>query len=439
MRRILEPLPKLAALACVAIFGVSGAASLVFQVTWRRILSQEIGVDYAAVTVVVALFVSGLGCGGLLGGAIARRSLGRPRVLALCYATCEIGIAAYGFISEWLLRFIGSTTAEAGIHGLGALFAYYLGALLPATVLMGATMPLMLQIGERFIARPGANLGILYGANIAGAALGALAADFWLLELLGIRATIRTASLLDVALATLFVGLVGWRADGRSHPPVQGSTGAPVRLMLLSGVCGFVTLSLEMILFRVSAHFLQSDAYAFSIMLFLYLLMMGAGNFVFSYLGDRAPVEKVIAVATIGFFVALLAAFKARYVLALVDFDSRMLDPHGTGPGLLSDVDQMIATAVIMLPVFFVSGLFPCMVRLMTMQSAGLGHAAARVYFAFSVGNGLGAAATGLAIVPILGTIGATRLLVAVTALSMMALLRLSRRDALGLVAQPAR
>ncbi|MBV9556280.1 MAG: fused MFS/spermidine synthase [Pseudolabrys sp.] len=431
---------KVFALLCAAIFCLSGAASLVFQVAWRRVLAQEIGIDYAAVTIVVAIFITGLGLGGLLGGVITRSERLSGRRLPLCYAACEFGIACYGLVSEPLLRFIGSATARAGVHGLPTLLACYLVALLPATVLMGATLPLMLQLGQRFIAKLGANVGILYGANIAGAAFGALAADFWLLEVLGIRATVRTVSLANLAIAVVFVALAATRpanAPQRDRPIPDGPH-VTANLMLLSGLFGFITLSLEMILFRVTAHYFQGDAYAFSIMLFWYLLMMGAGNYVFASLTDRIPVERVIVVATIGFFAALLVAFNARDFLAVVHPGSTIVVP-GAQTWENTDADRMIAAAVIMLPVFFVSGLFPCMVRSMTARSAGVGHAAARVYFAFSLGNGLGVAVTGLAIVPMLGTIGATRLLVAMTALGTIALVERTRRAAPRFAAEPAR
>jgi spermidine synthase len=411
-------------IVCAAIFFLSGTTSLTFQVAWRRILSQEIGVDYAAVTFTVAIFITGLGLGGIVGGGISRTWAHRPRwLLVAAYAACEILIGAYGLLSEPLLRWIGVASARAGLHDVFALFCCYLLALLPPTVAMGATLPLMLQVGSRLAPRLGAAIGLLYGVNIFGAAVGALVADFYFLELFGIRQTLSIASLMNLIFPIVFLLLVGWRYRGATlqhDRPVP--TVADAGLIALSSLFGFVTLSLEMILFRVTAHYLQNDAYAFSIMLFCYLMMMCAGNFVFGALTDRVAPERLIVPIAFGFFVSVLVALNAREILEHLYPASTIRVPGRLG-GATSDLDKIVAVSVIMLPVFFVSGLFPCMIRMLSRDPSDIGHSTGRVYFAFSLGNGVGVAATGLLIVPFLGTINAIRLVIALTALGTVALL----------------
>jgi MFS family permease len=62
------------------IFFASGFASLVYQVVWQKVLSQLIGVDTYSVTLIVSLFMLGLGFGGIVGGALTRR----VRRVAVC-------------------------------------------------------------------------------------------------------------------------------------------------------------------------------------------------------------------------------------------------------------------------------------------------------------------------------------------------------------------
>ena len=81
-----------------AVFFLSGAAALVYQVVWQRILVFFTGADVYASTVIVAVFMAGLGVGALAGGRVADRL--SPRMSALLFAGAEIGIAAFSLVSR---------------------------------------------------------------------------------------------------------------------------------------------------------------------------------------------------------------------------------------------------------------------------------------------------------------------------------------------------
>ena len=63
------------------LFFVSGAAALIYQVVWQRILLAAFGVDIETVTVVVSVFMFGIGGGALVGGRLAERFPGRALML----------------------------------------------------------------------------------------------------------------------------------------------------------------------------------------------------------------------------------------------------------------------------------------------------------------------------------------------------------------------
>lgn len=409
------------------IFLVSGFSSLTFQVAWRRILSQEIGVDFAAVTFVVAIFIAGLGIGGYLGGVLSRCAMRRrPIALVLAYVICEVLVGAYGVTSESLLRWIGVTSAEHGVHNLFALFTFYLIALLPPTICMGATLPLMLQIGDRFVSKVGDNVGLLYGLNIFGAAFGALAADFYLLEALGVRGTLVAASVLNFCFPIVFLVLFRAQRFNRAREVVaQTHVGRDfqLRLLLLSGAFGFLTLSLEMILFRVTAHYLQSNAYAFSIMLFCYLLMMGAGNLLFGTLSERVHPGNLLTAITLAFFVSVVMAFHAQQFLAVIYPGNSVRIPGLFPYPSENDLDKIISVSFIMIPVFFASGFFPSMIRLLAGAGMETGRSAGLVYFCFSIGNAIGVVCTGLILMPTIGTVNTMRGILMVTAVAVLILL----------------
>src|SRR5439155_15472604 len=94
----------------IPIFFFSGFTSLLYQVVWQKALSQLIGVDHISVTVIVALFMLGLGLGGLVAVPIIRSGANLLRA----YVLLEVGLAAYGFASLRLLRGVNTYFQQFG-------------------------------------------------------------------------------------------------------------------------------------------------------------------------------------------------------------------------------------------------------------------------------------------------------------------------------------
>jgi predicted membrane-bound spermidine synthase len=82
------------------LFAMSGAAALVYQVAWQRILALHTGVSVQSVATIVAAFMLGLGLGSEAGGALSARVSAR-RALAI-FAGIELGIGGFAVCSTWL-------------------------------------------------------------------------------------------------------------------------------------------------------------------------------------------------------------------------------------------------------------------------------------------------------------------------------------------------
>jgi len=82
------------------LFFLSGAAALVYQVAWQRLLALHSGVGLYSVAMIVAAFMAGLGIGSHLGGRISTRLGGGQGLLA--FAGLELGISAFGAASTWV-------------------------------------------------------------------------------------------------------------------------------------------------------------------------------------------------------------------------------------------------------------------------------------------------------------------------------------------------
>jgi len=176
----------------LAVFLLSGAAGLVYEVVWSRQLVLVFGNTAEATSAILTGFFAGMALGAFAGGRLADRVRSPLRL----YGLLELGTVVAVLATPVLFRLV------AGIYGLafGALetntgllvfarFGLALLALGPATVLMGATLPAL----TRHLRSSGTladAFGRLYAVNTIGAIGGTLAAGGVLIELLGLSGTL---------------------------------------------------------------------------------------------------------------------------------------------------------------------------------------------------------------------------------------------------------
>jgi predicted membrane-bound spermidine synthase len=177
----------------ILLFLVSGAAALIYQICWQRMLFESIGVDIESITIIVSTFMLGLGLGSLAGGNLADRFPDRALEL---FAVIEFATAAFGIISPTLIRAVSSATVHAS---LGSITAANFGLLLFPTMLMGATLPILVRRVLQVYQSVGESVGILYFSNTLGAAIGAAFTGFVALYRLGLTSTIHVAVALNIA------------------------------------------------------------------------------------------------------------------------------------------------------------------------------------------------------------------------------------------------
>lgn len=192
---------NVAIIATGGVFALSGAAALIYQVAWQRMLFTVFGVDLQSVTVIVTVFMLGLGVGGLVGGWLA------DRLRSICFRLFLLGEVLIGFFGVLSPKFIGSLFY---VYDPFFIFIESFLLLLFPTVLMGATLPLLsVSLVDRGLI-VGDAVGKLYSFNTLGAALGCLLSGFFLFSFLGLKMVIYFAALLNgmsVALGLMFVGV----------------------------------------------------------------------------------------------------------------------------------------------------------------------------------------------------------------------------------------
>jgi predicted membrane-bound spermidine synthase len=252
-------------------------SSLLYQAGWQRLRGLSYGVGAITSAIVISAFLFGLGLGSLLGGQLSRP--GRTRTLII-YMAIELGIGIFGIASVPLIGWLGEVTAGADYWLAGICSFCFL--LFPAA-LMGATLPVAIQILQDFDPDLMANVSSYYFMNTIGAAVGCFVAGTVLISLVGLSGTIYLAAFLNLLLAGAILMLV--RSSGRLYvsqqpirAPVKVESMPPRLLYPAVFMSGFIAIGYEIIWFRLVGVLLKDSIYTFTIMLSIYLLAIALGS-----------------------------------------------------------------------------------------------------------------------------------------------------------------
>ena len=200
----------------------SGFCALIYQVVWTRELRLVFGASTAASSAVVAIFIAGLGFGGLWFGRRVERSAEPLRF----YARLELAIAVFSALTPWLLEAVRALyvwsggSPRLGAFGSNALrLALASFVLLPPTWLMGGTLPAVARAIEAESDRSRRAVAVAYALNTLGAVLGCGLSTFVLLEALGNRATLHVACGLNLQVGAAALGIARRFSATRAAAP----------------------------------------------------------------------------------------------------------------------------------------------------------------------------------------------------------------------------
>jgi spermidine synthase len=174
----------------LALAAASGASTFGVEVLWTRTLALVVGSSVYAFNLMLLAVLLGIAGGAALYGR-ARPRIDRPgRLAGLLFLAA--GLAVLG--GQWLLgRLPEAYLAAVRLvpvsffwHQAAAL-VLCLAALLPVTVVLGVTFPLLLHLFEAAPGNAQRDAGRLYAVNTMGAIAGALGAHLWLVPSLGLE------------------------------------------------------------------------------------------------------------------------------------------------------------------------------------------------------------------------------------------------------------
>jgi spermidine synthase len=394
------------------LFFLSGFSALAYQTAWQRMLGAFAGSDSVATTMIVGAFLFGLGIGSLIGAFLADR-LSLRSALRI-FALCEIGVGVFACLSRTVFYdlFLGPLASLAGDPLSSSLIVFL--ALLPPTSLMGMSLPLLSRVVVDTIEAASARIGWLYGINTLGAATGALLTGWVLIGTFGFAVTVYAAAAIN-----FLVGGSALLSSGRLSPlrppptdriMVRAYIETRSRLLRWSVMVfasGFLIISLEIVWFRVLGTLMRSDAYAFSLILAIFLLGDG--------LGIIAGAEAAHAIAEPHRAFQLLQGVMGIYALfSLVTLFAVNAGSQMYLLGVESSRYYVIFGIIwlFVLPPAFVLGMsFPITQRAVQDDPAMVGRRVGLVQLCNILGNTAGALVTGLVLLHWFGTALTLRLI----------------------------
>lgn len=417
------PLPLV--LLALLFFG-SGLSALIYELIWLRRLQLTFGSTTTSVTTVLAAFMAGLGLGSyLIGRFVDRSRLGGVRA----YAFLELGIGFYGLFSLPLLSLTEALFALVQTWlQLDPEWASLLKLLLAFPVLalpaglMGGTLPALVRglvYEQRWL---GERLGLLYGLNTAGAAVGAGLTGLVLIEVAGLWRTIALAVTINLLIGFfVLIKLRGLHDPMSDEEPVYEPPPEPVdrelklRRHLRSGpvlfcaasvvLTGGLSMLYEVAWTRVISLVVGSSTYAFTLVLTIFLVGLALGSLLFGYL--YTPGRWQLSVRSLGLVLFLLGGWAALSLVAIPNLPWVMLwlvQMPGTSFARVLVAEGLLALFVLLVPALLFGAALPMAMTLIARAVGQLGRDIGGAYLANTLGAIVGSVVTGFLLIPLFGT-----------------------------------
>ena len=395
--------------AAMTLFLLSGLISLIFQVAWLKMLVTTFGNTVWAVSTLLTTFMAGLAIGSWLFGRIADRT-GSPLRL---YGILEGFIGLYGIITPLIFSklhvlYIPLYSAVGGDNIMMGFVKFFLALviLLPPTICMGATLPLLARQFTRKMKTAGGGIGSLYTVNTLGAVLGTFVSGFFLIPMLGLRSTIYIAATVNFfILAVTYLLTRGESARFETGGLFKTGTSKPGTRWVLGVyfLCGMTALAYEVIWNRILTLHLGSSVYAYSIMLAVYLLGITLGAGIMSYYVSR--IKNPTAVF------AVIQLLLALDLILIINQFGGLADTLGTmgdlmaGHGYVAYILTLFFSTLqlLILPTVLFGAAFPLAVRMFVTKKTDLGKETGSLYAVNTLGTIVGAFCAGFLLLPLVG------------------------------------
>jgi spermidine synthase len=190
---------------------LSGASALGAEVIWTRLLSLLLGATVYTFSIILAVFLVGLGVGSAAGSWLVRR-VAAQAAMGYCQLLLAAGIAWTAFMLAKSIPFwpISPMLSTSPWYTFQIDLARVVWAILPPTLLWGASFPLALGAVASRDSDSAQVVGSVYAANTAGAIIGALAFSMILIPWIGTQQSERVLIVIAAASALVVLAPLAW-------------------------------------------------------------------------------------------------------------------------------------------------------------------------------------------------------------------------------------
>jgi spermidine synthase len=416
---------KITAFVLICFF-FSGVAGLIYEILWTRMIVKIIGGAPFAISIILTIFMGGLGLGSYLAGRTIDR-IEKPAELVKIYGLLELAIGAYGLALPVLL--IAFRPIYAVIYNrlfehfmlfnLITFIGCFILLCLPV-ICMGATLPVLCRFYVSKLSHLGTHAGRLYGLNTIGAALGALVCGFWLINLLGMWGTLIFAVAVNglIGLSCLLVFSRTEKPEPCTIPAVVGTeeallekaqhvhaswyTAAANAALVIFAVSGFCAIAYEVIWTKLLGLIVGPTTYSFTIVLVTFILGLALGSMLFGWLGDKT--NKPIWLLIYSQVAAALLVLVISQILGDSQFFfSKLIFSFKDNFVLLSLSKAVILFAFMIFPTLCLGATFPLVGKIYTQSVSRVGRSIGFAYAVNTIGAVLGSFCAGFVLIPLLG------------------------------------
>jgi spermidine synthase len=381
----------------LSVFFASGISALLYQIVWLKYLGLIFGNTVYAAATLIAVFLGGLGIGAFVFSRVSARPL-------LLYAGAEALIGCIGAFSPNAFALLDRAYVAGYGHASlarGALAALFL---LPPTILMGGTLPLLVRWLEGDGEGSGVAISALYAVNTLGGTAGVALAGFVLIPRVGLLATIFVAVVLNFTLALIAAIWSAAAMPPLSPAPPKQSGGTAAALQIISLLMGLAAIADEVFWSRILVLHLGSSVYAYSLMLFAFLIGIGLGSAII-----EPFIGRIDAAKTLGTIELALGAALALQVHVFTHFSELLgvLVRPLIAMGMTTPFPALLVAVLLALviPTALMGAAFPLTVRLYDLRAGGgEARSVGKVYLANTIGSITGSLLAGFVLIRAIGS-----------------------------------
>jgi spermidine synthase len=405
-------------------FFLSGITGLLYEILWTRMIVKIIGGAPFAVSIILTVFMGGLG----LGAYLASKKIDRiqdPKKLVKIYGILELTIGAYALAIPTLLTVFLPLFSFLYNKFYSHFILYNLLTFLGICILLGIPLSVWEQrcLFCRFYVNRLSHLGthgLLYGLNTIGAALGALVGGFWLIGLLGMTYTLLFAvvncliglycvfiiprlststttskgKVRDTEISLSDTGAV--QAGPKASPEII--TGA----LAIFAVSGFCAMAYEVIWTKLLGLVVGPTMYSFTIVLVTFILGLALGSLIFGWIADKVKEPIWLLISTqiaAALFVLVVSQFFGNSQLLFAKLIFNFQDRFA----LLNLSKAIILFCFMILPTLCLGATFPLVGKIFTQSVSTVGRSLGFAYTVNTIGAVLGSFSAGFLLIPLIG------------------------------------